>query len=103
MHRRLLTTLLACIAPAALAAPWDETVRLFALREAAAAAGGGHSRIEVAVGSTDAARAPCDRFEPFLPRGARLWGRSQVGVRCVGGGSWSVWVPVTVRTVSYTH
>ncbi|MCX8005227.1 MAG: SAF domain-containing protein, partial [Burkholderiaceae bacterium] len=33
----------------------------------------------------------------FLPRGARLWGRGQVGVRCAGGGAWSVWVPVTVR------
>lgn len=41
--------------------------------------------------------APCGRTEPFLPPGARPWGRLAVGVRCVQGASWTVMVPVAVR------
>jgi flagella basal body P-ring formation protein FlgA len=56
-------------------------------------------RIEVTVGRLDPRLqlAPCDRVEPFLPRGARLWGRSSIGVRCVSGAGWSVLLPVHVR------
>lgn len=38
----------------------------------------------------------CERLEAFLPRGVRLWGRAQVGVRCLGGDKWSVTLPVHV-------
>lgn len=38
----------------------------------------------------------CSRIEPFLSPGARLWGRTSIGVRCVEGASWSVAVPMTV-------
>jgi len=38
---------------------------------------------------------------PFLPVGARLWGRSLIGVRCMDSGKpgtgWSVLVPVEVK------
>lgn len=96
---RLLLTILLCCADSALAADLQEQVRVFALREAAAAAGGAHSRIEVSVGAIDvrAARAPCTRSETFLPAGARLWGRGFVGVRCAAGADWSIVVPVNVR------
>jgi flagella basal body P-ring formation protein FlgA len=55
--------------------------------------------IEIEVGAIDAGLtlAPCGRMEPFLPPGARLWGRTNVRVRCVEGAAWTVWVPVTVR------
>lgn len=60
---------------------------------------GADRRIEVEVGQLDPRLqlAPCARAEPFVPRGARLWGRSSIGVRCVDGASWSVLLPVTVK------
>jgi flagella basal body P-ring formation protein FlgA len=55
--------------------------------------------IEVVVGSVDPrlSLAPCARFEPFVPNGARLWGRSSLGVRCVEGAAWTVYVPVQIK------
>ncbi len=42
--------------------------------------------------------APCERVEPYLPPGARAWGRSRVGLRCVQGPTpWNVYLPVTVK------
>lgn len=42
--------------------------------------------------------APCERIEPYLPPGARAWGRTRVGLRCVQGPSaWNVYLPVTVK------
>jgi flagella basal body P-ring formation protein FlgA len=57
------------------------------------------TRVEVDVGSIDPRLklAPCTRITPYLPAGARLWGRAQVGLRCVEGARWSVFLPVTVR------
>jgi flagella basal body P-ring formation protein FlgA len=57
-------------------------------------------RMEVSVGSLDERLrlAPCTRVEPYLPSGARLWGRTRLGLRCVEGVSrWSVFLPVTVK------
>jgi flagella basal body P-ring formation protein FlgA len=56
-------------------------------------------RIEVEVGQLDPRLnlAPCGRTEAYLPSGARLWGKSQVGLRCVSGAFWNVFVPVQVR------
>ena len=41
--------------------------------------------------------SPCDAFEPFQPTGSRLWGKTTVGVRCLGPSAWTVYVPVQVR------
>jgi flagella basal body P-ring formation protein FlgA len=42
--------------------------------------------------------APCNKVEPHLPAGTRLWGRSRIGLRCVDGPTrWNVFVPVTVK------
>lgn len=41
--------------------------------------------------------ASCARLEPWLPTGARAWGRVRVGVRCGDGANWSLYVPATVR------
>ena len=39
---------------------------------------------------------PCDAFEPFLPSGGAPWGRTTVGVRCLGPSSWTVYVQAQV-------
>ena len=57
-------------------------------------------RVEVLVGELDPRLrlAPCEKVEPHLPPGTRLWGKSRIGVRCVQGPSrWSVYLPVTVK------
>ena len=41
--------------------------------------------------------AACESFEPFLPAGSRLWGKSTVGVRCLGPANWTVYIPVQVN------
>jgi flagella basal body P-ring formation protein FlgA len=60
-------------------------------------------RVEVTVGALDERLrlAPCAQMVPFLPTGARLWGRGLIGVRCqesaAGTPAWSVLVPVDVK------
>ena len=57
-------------------------------------------RMEVSVGSLDSRLrlAPCARVEPYLPTGAKLWGRTRLGLRCVEGPTaWNVFLPVTVK------
>ena len=55
--------------------------------------------VEIEVGEPDPrlALAPCARMQPFVPSGARMWGRTTLGVRCVEGASWSVYLPVQIR------
>jgi flagella basal body P-ring formation protein FlgA len=57
------------------------------------------ARVEVTLGQLDPRLqlAPCARIEPFVPPGARLWGRAHLGLRCAEGATWSVQMPVTVR------
>ena len=45
---------------------------------------------------------PCNAFEPFLPSGSRLWGKTTVGVRCLIPTSWTIYLPVQVN-VSGTY
>ncbi len=42
----------------------------------------------------------CQDLHAFLPAGARLWGRSNVGVRCRKPDSWSIIVPVNVQVMA---
>jgi len=63
-------------------------------------AGGSALRMEVVVGTLDPRLrlAPCARVEPYLPAGARLWGRTRLGLRCVEGAvRWNVYLPITVK------
>ncbi|MBX3642830.1 MAG: flagellar basal body P-ring formation protein FlgA [Rubrivivax sp.] len=75
--------------------------RIQALGEQAGAGLAGNGwRIEIEPGQLDPRLrlAPCERIEPYLPTGARAWGRSRVGLRCVEGPSaWNVTLPVTVK------
>lgn len=56
-------------------------------------------KVSYSVGPLDqfAKRGPCSVFEPFLPAGSRLWGKTTVGIRCLGPTPWTVYVPVQVR------
>jgi len=42
----------------------------------------------------------CSSLQAFLPAGARLFGRTHIGVRCMGEASWQLFVPVRIRLVS---
>ncbi len=39
---------------------------------------------------------PCEQLEAFLPNGAQLVGRVSVGVRCIKGANWQIYVPSMV-------
>lgn len=57
-------------------------------------------RMEVSVGTLDERLrlTPCTRVEPYLPAGARLWGRTRLGLRCTEGVTrWNVYLPVTIK------
>lgn len=56
-------------------------------------------RVEVSVGALDERikLAPCAQVEPYVPQGARLWGRSSIGLRCVDGAGWNVFLPVDIK------
>lgn len=43
--------------------------------------------------------AACPALEAFLPAGARAWGRTTVGVRCLAEGGWSLFVRARVRVI----
>lgn len=76
-------------------APFAQAIRLFLERETTGLPG----RVAIEFGALDpqARPAPCARLEPFLPAGARLWGRTSLGLRCSDGTAWSAFLPVTVR------
>jgi len=82
--------------------PWRQTLQQTALsavgqlnRELGASA-----RVMVELGQADPRLrlAPCQRAEPYLLPGLKLWGRSRIGLRCVEGSSrWNVSLPLTVH------
>ncbi len=41
----------------------------------------------------------CETLEPFLPSGARLWGRASVGLRCTASQPWTRYVPVYIAVM----
>jgi flagellar basal body P-ring formation protein FlgA len=77
----------------------EHQVRQLAL-EGTHAGATGMPRVEVTVGQLDARLrlAPCQRVEPYVPDGMRLWGKSRIGLRCVQGPTkWNVYLPITVK------
>ena len=63
-------------------------------------AGTGSHRVEVVLGQLDGRLhlAPCQRVEPYLPVGMRLWGKARIGLRCKEGKvAWNVYLPITVK------
>jgi len=57
----------------------------------------GQVQSSVGIFDSRASLPACPALEAFLPPGARLWGNATVGVRCVAGTPWTVYVPVIVR------
>lgn len=60
----------------------------------------GALRPEVILGRLDPRLrlAACQRVEPYIPPGTRLWGKSRIGLRCLEGAvRWNVFLPLTVR------
>jgi len=58
--------------------------------------------MEVIVGALDPRLrlAPCERIEPYLPVGTRLWGRTRLGLRCaIGPSRWNVFLPITIKAM----
>jgi flagella basal body P-ring formation protein FlgA len=62
-------------------------------------AGGLPGQISVTVGAIDPRLnlAACAAPEPFLPNGARAWGKTSVGVRCSAPSPWTVYIPAMVQ------
>ena len=82
-----------------LAGELEQQVRQLALTGSHAAQPGA-PRIEVLVGQLDARLrlAPCQQVQPYVPEGARMWGKSRIGLRCVQGATkWNVYLPITVK------
>ena len=80
-----------------LPAPLARHVQAVALDNVGAPRG---ARVELEVGELDPRLklAPCERIEPFVPNGTRLWGKSRIGLRCMAGPvAWKVYLPVTVK------
>jgi flagella basal body P-ring formation protein FlgA len=62
-------------------------------------------RFDVTVGALDARLklAACQRIEPYLPPGTRLWGKARIGLRCTQGERpWNVYLPITVHVYGQT-
>ena len=62
-------------------------------------AGGLPGQINVTVGAIDPRLnlAACAAPDPFLPNGARAWGKTTVGVRCTAPSPWTVYIPAMVQ------
>lgn len=78
------------------AIPFDQVLGL--ARDQAGAPIG--ARVEVIPGQLDARLrlAPCEQIQPYLPPGARPWGKTRIGLRCTRGAvAWNVFLPVTVK------
>jgi|SRR5947208_549633 len=81
--------------PSAIGSELADRTRLFLDAQALPFAGD----VEITVGEPDSRLnlAACQRFEPFIPNNARLWGRTSLGVRCIEGANWSVFLPVHIK------
>jgi flagellar basal body P-ring formation protein FlgA len=55
--------------------------------------------VDITVGDPDPRLqlAACRTYEPFVPPGARLWGRTSLGVRCTDGATWTIYLPTHIK------
>lgn len=56
-------------------------------------------QVSVSVGNVDQRLnlAACPAPQAFLPNGSRAWGKTTVGVRCVGSPSWTMFIQASVK------
>lgn len=54
--------------------------------------------VQITVGPLDprSQLGPCSSYEPFIPAGSRLWGKTNIGVKCVSPSLWTVYVPISI-------
>lgn len=84
-------------APAPLSGYAQPLIEQFFLRQTAGLPGKVTISIET---PRSGALPPCEVAEPFLPAGARSWGRVSVGLRCISGQPWTRYVPAYISVVS---
>ncbi|SPB14094.1 flagellar basal body P-ring biosynthesis protein FlgA [Caballeronia novacaledonica] len=93
-------------APAAPATMQDgESIRVAAFNFLQQQAAGLPGKVEITVTPVfPRGLAACSALDPFMPTGARLWGRMTVGVRCVGERPWTLYVQarVSINATFYT-
>ena len=98
-HALLIGAALCCVAPSkARSSPSldaAQAIKLYLERATTGLPG----RVEVTVGALDERLrlAPCANVEPYLPQGARLWGRGSIGLRCRDAAAWNVFLPVEIK------
>ncbi|MDR5737169.1 flagellar basal body P-ring formation chaperone FlgA [Caballeronia sp. LZ016] len=74
-----------------------ETIRAAALAFLQQQAAGLPGKVDITVTPVfPRGLAACTALDPFMPTGARLWGRVTVGVRCVGERPWTLYVQARV-------
>jgi flagella basal body P-ring formation protein FlgA len=84
--------------PAPLAGQQDaEAIRAAALAFLQQQSAGLPGRVEITVAPAfPRGLAACTTLEPFMPSGARLWGRMTVGVRCSGERPWTIYLQARI-------
>jgi len=60
----------------------------------------GEVTISVEAPHADNSLQACTAFEAFLPQGARAWGKTNVGVRCVAGANWSLYLRARIKVMA---
>lgn len=41
--------------------------------------------------------SPCDAYDPFLPAGSKAWGKTTIGVRCLGPSTWTIYLQAQIN------
>lgn len=75
----------------------EQTISRFVMREIQGLARNGDVTVIVAPLDPATQVGACANPEVFIPRGSRLWGAVNIGVRCAEPATWTVYVPVEVR------
>jgi flagella basal body P-ring formation protein FlgA len=85
-------------------APAAEAIRSAALAFLQQQSAGLPGKVEITVAPAfPRGLAACTTLEPFMPSGARLWGRMTVGVRCAGERPWTIYLQarISLRATYY--
>jgi flagella basal body P-ring formation protein FlgA len=98
----LLVALVAATAPVDAAPPQDlaivrEVIERFAVEQTRDLPG--DVSVDVPALDPRLQLTSCSDLQPYLPAGAKLWGRTHIGMRCNGPDRWSVTVQATVRVM----
>lgn len=98
MIRILFTALLAFANLALPAAAATDPILDAAERQAQLQSRGLPGQISVRVGALDPSTRmpPCTSLQGYAAPGARPWGKTHVGVRCLGPNTWNILVPVEI-------